>query len=91
MRIVITGSLRYVGDRVRHLVYLDACVPRDGDTLFELLGRPSAGPVRIVTRAVRRYAEGCRLRVQGPPYVAAAPCAEAAVMGPVRVEAVEVV
>ena len=28
---VITGALEHIGDRVRHLVYLDAFVPGDGD------------------------------------------------------------
>ena len=30
---VVTGSLEHVADRVRHLVYLDAFVPGDGDTV----------------------------------------------------------
>jgi pimeloyl-ACP methyl ester carboxylesterase len=29
---VVTGALEHVADRVRHLVYLDAFVPDDGDT-----------------------------------------------------------
>jgi pimeloyl-ACP methyl ester carboxylesterase len=28
---VITGALEHIGDRVKHLVYLDAFVPRDGE------------------------------------------------------------
>ena len=28
---VITGALEHIGDRIRHLVYLDAFVPDDGD------------------------------------------------------------
>src|SRR5262249_42713953 len=28
---VITGALEHIGDRVQHLVYLDAFVPRDGE------------------------------------------------------------
>jgi pimeloyl-ACP methyl ester carboxylesterase len=35
---VVTGSLDRLGERVRHVVYLDAFVPRDGDSLFALLG-----------------------------------------------------
>ena len=27
----VTGALEHIGDRVRHLVYLDALVPGDGD------------------------------------------------------------
>jgi len=35
---VVTGSLDHIGDRVAHLVYLDAFVPRDGQSVFDLLG-----------------------------------------------------
>jgi hypothetical protein len=37
---VVTGALDAVGDRVRSLVYLDAFVPRDGESVADLLGRP---------------------------------------------------
>ena len=30
---VVTGALEYIAERVRHLVYLDAFVPDDGDTV----------------------------------------------------------
>jgi pimeloyl-ACP methyl ester carboxylesterase len=30
---VVTGALEHVGDRIKHLVYLDAFVPADGDTV----------------------------------------------------------
>jgi pimeloyl-ACP methyl ester carboxylesterase len=30
---VVTGALEHIGDRVRHLVYLDAFVPADGDSV----------------------------------------------------------
>ena len=43
---VVTGALDYIGDRVSHLVYLDAFVPDDGDTLDDLSG---AGYGRRVT------------------------------------------
>ena len=33
---VVTGSLLHIADRVRHLVYLDAFVPADGDSLESL-------------------------------------------------------
>jgi pimeloyl-ACP methyl ester carboxylesterase len=36
---VVTGALEHVADRVRHLVYLDAFVPADGDSLMGLSGR----------------------------------------------------
>ncbi|HTN78853.1 MAG TPA: alpha/beta hydrolase [Acidimicrobiales bacterium] len=37
---VVTGALDHIGDRVRHLVYLDAFVPADGESLVELNGAP---------------------------------------------------
>jgi pimeloyl-ACP methyl ester carboxylesterase len=43
---VVTGALDAVGDRVRSLVYLDAFVPDDGQSLYALTGRPPAGPPR---------------------------------------------
>jgi pimeloyl-ACP methyl ester carboxylesterase len=36
---VVTGALEHIGDRVRHLVYLDAFVPGDGESLFGLTGQ----------------------------------------------------
>jgi pimeloyl-ACP methyl ester carboxylesterase len=39
---VVTGALEHIGDRVRHLVYLDAFVPADGDSVTGLLGQPGA-------------------------------------------------
>jgi len=38
--LVVTGALEHLADRVRHLVYLDAFVPDDGDSVFSLIGRP---------------------------------------------------
>jgi pimeloyl-ACP methyl ester carboxylesterase len=35
---VVTGTLRHIGDRVRHLVYLDAFVPGDGETVYGQTG-----------------------------------------------------
>ncbi|MGY1608990.1 MULTISPECIES: alpha/beta fold hydrolase [unclassified Geodermatophilus] len=40
---VVAGALETVGDRVRSLVYLDAFVPSDGDTVYGLLGLPAPG------------------------------------------------
>lgn len=37
---VVTGTLDHLGDRVRHLIYLDAFVPANGDSLESLVGRP---------------------------------------------------
>ena len=38
---VVTGALEHIGDRVRHLVYLDAFVPGDGERPAP---PPGAGP-----------------------------------------------
>jgi pimeloyl-ACP methyl ester carboxylesterase len=35
---VVTGALEHIGDRIRHLVYLDAFVPGDGDRVDAMLG-----------------------------------------------------
>jgi pimeloyl-ACP methyl ester carboxylesterase len=40
---VVTGSLAYIADRVRHLVYLDAFLPADGQSLDDLAGVVRAG------------------------------------------------
>jgi pimeloyl-ACP methyl ester carboxylesterase len=37
---VVSGALEHIGDRVASLVFLDAFVPQDGDSLYRLLGRP---------------------------------------------------
>ena len=37
---VVTSALQHVAERVRHLVYLDAFVPGDGDSLSSLNGQP---------------------------------------------------
>lgn len=36
---VVTGALEHVADHVRELVYLDAMVPDDGQSAFDLVGR----------------------------------------------------
>jgi pimeloyl-ACP methyl ester carboxylesterase len=38
---VVTGAVSYLADRVRHLVYLDAFVPDDGQSLRDLTGQPA--------------------------------------------------
>jgi pimeloyl-ACP methyl ester carboxylesterase len=42
---VVTGALEYVADRVRDLVYLDAFLPTDGQSIDDMLGvsRPAFG------------------------------------------------
>jgi pimeloyl-ACP methyl ester carboxylesterase len=41
---VVTGAVAHVADRVRHLVYLDAFVPADGESLTGLTGQ-QGGPI----------------------------------------------
>ena len=41
--LVVSGALEHIGDRVRHLVFLDAFVPGDGDSLISISGA-GAGP-----------------------------------------------
>ncbi len=40
---VVTGALEHVGDRVRELVYLDAFVPDDGQSVADLTATPGLG------------------------------------------------
>jgi pimeloyl-ACP methyl ester carboxylesterase len=44
---VVTGALDHIGERVAHLVFVDAFVPRDGDTVIGLVGGPPPGPITI--------------------------------------------
>ncbi|MBJ7451410.1 MAG: alpha/beta fold hydrolase [Blastococcus sp.] len=37
---VVSGALEHIGERVAALVYLDAFVPADGDTIERLVGQP---------------------------------------------------
>jgi len=41
---VVTGALDHLGERVKHLVYLDAFLPSDGQSLEALLGREAPLP-----------------------------------------------
>lgn len=41
---VVTGTLAHIADRVRHLVYLDAFVPADGQSADQIRGIPAADP-----------------------------------------------
>jgi pimeloyl-ACP methyl ester carboxylesterase len=57
---VVTGALDHIGERVRHLVYLDAFVPHDGDTVMALSGRDvpstfSIGAAWLVPPPPRAY------------------------------------
>ena len=57
---VVSGALEHVGDRVRELVFLDAFVPDDGDSLLTLNGAPArraaeVGEEWLVTAPPRRF------------------------------------
>jgi pimeloyl-ACP methyl ester carboxylesterase len=44
---VVTGALEHVADRVRELVFLDAFVPGDGDSVLSLSGAPGRRPAEV--------------------------------------------
>jgi len=44
---VVTGSLEHVADRVRHLVFLDAFVPANGETVLAHTGRPGPAAAQL--------------------------------------------
>jgi pimeloyl-ACP methyl ester carboxylesterase len=44
---VVTAALAHIADRVRHLVYLDAFVPSDGQAVYDLNGRGSQQPIEL--------------------------------------------
>jgi pimeloyl-ACP methyl ester carboxylesterase len=48
--VVVTGALEHIGDRVSHLVYLDAFVPSDGDSVASLSGAPASPGVITLGR-----------------------------------------
>jgi pimeloyl-ACP methyl ester carboxylesterase len=45
--VVVTGALEHIASKVRHLVYLDAFVPDDGDSLLALIGNPGGNVIEI--------------------------------------------
>lgn len=56
---VVTGAVDSLGARVRHVVYLDAFVPEDGQSVFSLTGRspgtPSLGEPWLVPPVPREF------------------------------------
>jgi pimeloyl-ACP methyl ester carboxylesterase len=48
--VVVTGALEHIGDRVRHLVYLDAFVPGDGETVASLGGATAGSSLAALGR-----------------------------------------
>jgi pimeloyl-ACP methyl ester carboxylesterase len=68
---VITGSLLHIAERVSHLVYLDAFVPGDGDSLQSLAGLPDPGRLVLgeewlVPPAPRTYDDPDEAAFMGP-------------------------
>lgn len=68
---VVTGAVSHVADRVRHLVYLDAFLPDDGQSLYDLTGQPG-GPVLglgeqwLVPARPREYEDPAEAAFSGP-------------------------
>jgi len=57
---VVTGALDHIASRVRHLVYLDAFVPDDGESVFALTGQsptttPGLGDLWLVPPPARDF------------------------------------
>jgi pimeloyl-ACP methyl ester carboxylesterase len=44
---VVTAALPHLADRVAHLVYVDAFVPADGESVRVLVGGPPLGPITL--------------------------------------------
>ena len=69
---VVTGALGHIGDRVRHLVYLDAFVPGDGDTVAGTggaggdYGAPALGRDWLVPPLPREYDDPAEAAWAGP-------------------------
>ncbi|HYK69643.1 MAG TPA: alpha/beta hydrolase [Streptosporangiaceae bacterium] len=68
---VVTGAVSHVADRVRHLVYLDAFLPDDGQALYDLTGQPggtvlSLGEQWLVPARPREYEDPAEAAFSGP-------------------------
>lgn len=63
---VITGVAHWVPERLSHLVYLDANVPRDGQSLTDLAyGTSADGRARFIERTRTRGAKWSQRRPEG--------------------------
>jgi pimeloyl-ACP methyl ester carboxylesterase len=56
---VITGVVEQIGERVAHLVYEDAFLPKDGQSCGDLGGRGRADRSRLVSKLMRSGAGRC--------------------------------
>jgi pimeloyl-ACP methyl ester carboxylesterase len=61
---VVTGAAEQVADRIRGLVYLDASVPRDGESNDDVIG-----PAMVAQLRASAMAEGDGWKVPPAPYV----------------------
>ena len=61
---VVTGAAERIPDRIRQLVYLDASVPRDGESNDNVIGPTMAGQLRASAMS-----EGDGWKVPPAPYV----------------------
>jgi pimeloyl-ACP methyl ester carboxylesterase len=57
---VVTGALEHIAERVSHIVYLDAFVPSNGETVWSHIGREARTRIELgqdwlVTGPVREY------------------------------------
>lgn len=59
----VTGVADRMPDRIRHIVYLDALIPENGDTMFAIL---PAGMADARRKAAREQGGGVALPVPGP-------------------------
>ena len=71
---VVTGAVQHIADRIRHLVYLDAFVPANGQSVFSLtgraMGRTDLGDPWLVPPADREFddpAEGAFMNARRTP------------------------
>jgi pimeloyl-ACP methyl ester carboxylesterase len=55
---IITGAAERVPERIAHLIYLDAFVPQDGESVLDLLGPEIAAPFE---QAAQAYGDGWRI------------------------------
>jgi pimeloyl-ACP methyl ester carboxylesterase len=45
--LVVTGTLDHIGERISHLVYLDAFVPKDGESVLTLTGHDAPPAITL--------------------------------------------
>jgi len=65
---VATGAADRVPERIREIVYLDAYVPEDGQSIADFLGGPSSDFVGMMQQAADAYGGGWRVPYPGEAY-----------------------